>query len=120
MTSFKNMPITELINHRYSRLMAPFMFYSDILGVDVIVPPGFIFDWESIPIIRGTSKISGLVHDYLCRIDSIPVIDKRTAADVYREFLLFRGTPKWKVWLKYWVVRYAQGYFHIRLVLEDG
>ena len=115
MTKIYKNPVTILINFTYSELTEDFSFDSDIIG-DCIVPAGFTFDWESIPIIRGTSKIAGLVHDYLSRIDSIPVVDKKTAADVYLEIMEHRGTSWWRRYLKYWVVRIVPGYFHKKKV----
>jgi len=75
-------------------------------------------DWESVPFIKGTSKVSGLIHDYLCRIDSEPVVTKRIAADVYKEFLIFRGAAWWRWRAKYWAVRGAFGYFHKFKVMD--
>ena len=112
MTAIGEMPVSQVIDHRRSRLTCPFWFQSDVLNRECIIPVGFEMDWESVPLIRGTSKVSGLVHDYLCRIDSDPVTDKKTAADVYREFLVFRGASWWRWRIKYWAVRAVPGYFH--------
>jgi len=71
---------------RYVLLIEPFKFYSDILKCWCVIPKGFIYDEESVPIIKGTNPEAGLIHDYLCRYDSIPIVDKETAALVYREF----------------------------------
>ena len=111
MTKIYKNPVTITINSTYSELAENFWFYSDIIGT-CTAPAGFTFDWESVPIIRGTSKISGLVHDYLCRINSVPVVSKKIAADVYLEFMKHRGNSWWRRYTKYWVVRFAPGYFH--------
>lgn len=71
------------------RTIAPFPFYSVILGRWSEIPTGFVYDEESIPILRGTNPEAGAIHDYLCRYDSDPVVDKITAAKVYREFIAF-------------------------------
>lgn len=71
---------------RYVLLLEPFKFYSDILKQWCIVPKGFIYDEESVPFIKGTNPEAGLIHDYLCRYDSIPIVTKKIAALVYREF----------------------------------
>ena len=115
MTEIYKNPVTILINSKYSELKEEFKFYSDIIG-DCTVPAGFTFDWESVPIIRGTSKIGGLCHDALSRKDSIPVVDKKTAADVYLEIMKYRGNSWWRRYIKYWVVRIAPGYFHKKKV----
>lgn len=119
MTMICDMPVTQVVNHKISRLVEPFHFYSDVLGMHCTAPKGFEMDWESVPLIRGTSKVSGLVHDYLCRIDSVPVVDKKTAAKVYKEFLIFRKSSWWRYQLKYWTVRMAWGYFHKLKVLDS-
>jgi hypothetical protein len=117
MTAIGEMPITRVIDHKRSVLVEPFFFHSDVLKADCIIPPGFEMDWESVPLIKGTSKIAGLIHDYLCRKDSNPVVTKKIAADVYREFLIFRGASWWRWRAKYWTVRIAPGYFHKLKVL---
>jgi hypothetical protein len=116
-TLIGEMPVSRVIDYKRSKLTEPFYFQSMVLKelklkYKIWIPTGFEMDWESVPFIRGTSKVSGLIHDYLCRVDSNPVVSKKVAAEVYKEFLIFRGTPWWKVQLKYWVVRFVPGYFH--------
>lgn len=108
----KDYPVTKVIDYKYSILVEPFIFYSDVLEKKVIVPPNFITDWESVPIVRGTSKTPGLIHDYLSRIDSNPVVSKKTAADVYLEAMIYRNTSFLRRRSKYYTVRVAWGYFH--------
>lgn len=110
---------------RFVRLVKPFIFESDVLrkaGLQsrVMVPPGFVYDFESIPVFRGTSKRGGTAHDYLCRMDSVPLVDKTTAAKVYLEIMTFRDgfLPEAGIshflarWGKYAVVRIWPNYFH--------
>lgn len=118
MTLIYYMPESKALDHKYSQLTKRFIFFSDIVGMCVI-PTKFICDWESIPFFKGTSKVSGLIHDYLCRKNSIPVVSKKVAADVYLEFMKYRGTSRWRRYLKYWGVRLAWGYFHRFKVLDD-
>jgi hypothetical protein len=118
MTAIGEYPITQIIDFKRSRFTKSFYFQSDILKRDCIIPIGFEMDWESVPIIKGTSKIAGAIHDYLCRIDSDPVVTKKIAADVYKEFLVFRGASWWRWRAKYWAVRIAIGYFHKMRVLD--
>ena len=117
MTQINGMPITQVLDYKNSKFIESFEFYSDILNQWCEIPAGFEMDWESVPIIRGTSKIAGCIHDYLCRSDSKPIVTKKIAAKVYLEFLIFRKTPKIKAYLKFWVVCFALGYFHKRTVL---
>ena len=119
MTAIGEMPTSQVIDYKRSRLTVPFYFESDILKCSCLIPVNFIMDWESVPLIRGTSKVSGLIHDYLCRTDSNPIVTKKIAADVYKEFLIFRGASWWRWGIKYWTVRGIPKYFHKLKVLED-
>ncbi len=96
MTAIGAMPESRVIDYKRSALTKPFYFESDILKklglrYKVFIPIDFEMDWESVPFIKGTSKIAGLIHDYLCRKDSNPVVTKKIAAMIYKEFLIFRG-----------------------------
>jgi len=126
--------LTENIDDtKYVRLIAPFRFVSDVLykeglADEVTVPAGFVMDFESVPVIRGTSKRAGTAHDYLCRLDSVPVVTKDIAARVYLEIMTYRDglledslmgkfDRWWRRWVKYAAVRVAPGYFHKHKVL---
>ena len=116
--------INEDITSTHSRLHARFAVHSDVLGCVLECPAGFVHDYESVPVVRGTSKRGGVIHDYLCRIDSAPVVTKKQAADVYFEVMECRdGMPDkettlgacslWlRRWIKYGVVRVWPGYYH--------
>ena len=120
--------INEDIDARFARLHAVFAVYSDVLDCVVEAPVGFVHDYESVPVIKGTSKRGGVIHDYLCRIDSEPVVTKKQAADVYLEVMKCRdGLPDrgtalgaFSLWLRRWVkygfVRVWPGYFHKHIV----
>lgn len=118
-TSIGAMPVMRMINRKSFVFVEPFFFYSDILGRMCEIPPGFETDLESVPIFRGTSPVSGIIHDYLCRTDSDPVVTKKIAADVYMEFLKLRGTGFLRRHLKVAAVRMAPGYFHKHKVLDS-
>lgn len=116
--------INEDIDSRFARLHQPFKIWSDVLNCEVEAPEGFVHDYESVPVIKGTSKRGGVIHDYLCRINSVPVVTKKQAADVYFEVMECRdGLPDrdtglsaanlWiRRWIKYGVVLVWPGYFH--------
>jgi len=106
-----------VIDHKHSRLTAPWGFHSKVLGCYVKIERGFVYDHESIPLFKGTSKRGGLVHDYLCRTDSDPIVKKKQAADVYLEIMAIQGNSAWRRYGKYWVVRIWRGYFHKHTVL---
>ena len=105
-------PQVEEIDFKYVRFIKPYRFKSTLLDCTVTIPVGFVCDRESVPLLRGTSIRGGYAHDYLCRIDSKPIVDKQTAADVYLEVMTFRGNSWWRRYAKYWAVRLAFGYFH--------
>lgn len=124
--------ITEIIlgSDRYVRLAADFGFYSEILGCEVWFPKGMVVDNESMPgPLRSDCPVAGGGHDGLCRKNSVPVVTKRQAADVYFELLDHiyslndkesNGIKKWTTnfkesWLKHikWaIVSCWPGYFH--------
>jgi hypothetical protein len=121
--------INEDITYKYSRIHAPFAVESDVLGCVITCPVGFVHDYESVPVVQGTSKRGGVIHDYLCRMDSVPVVTKKQAADVYLEVMKCRdGMPDretllgafslWvRRWIKYSVVLVAWKYFHKHKVM---
>ena len=120
----ERIPGTKLV-----RMISPFYFYSEVLGRAGCIPVGFIYDEESIPILKGSNPEAGAIHDYLCRIDSDPVVSQYVAAKVYREFIRYYNQiePEPKNWfmkqlddiydfikmrIKPDAVIIAQGYFH--------
>jgi hypothetical protein len=150
---------TELItrnldNERFVQLVTPFRGFSDVianLGAPAImidghlcnfdIPVGFVQDFESVPIVRGSNKRGGTVHDYFCRTNSIPVVTKPQAAAAYREIMAYtyqiddkRGEGfvngikddyyDFRDWIKRWskwaVVYVAPGYFHKHLVMATA
>ena len=111
-------PKVEEIDYKYVRFLKRFNVYVPSLKQTISIPKGFVCDRESVPIIKGTSIRGGYVHDYLCRIDSVPVVTKKEAADAYLSIMAIRKSPWWRRYVKYWVVRVAWGYFHKHKVLS--
>ena len=120
----------ELLGSKYAELMHDFVFTSAVLKRTIRVPKGFICDYESVPVFKATSKRAGVIHDYLCRIDSAPVVSKQIAAAVYaeaqqlRDHLVCKSKFKlcWRAilcWSKTSVVRVWPGYYHKFKVLDD-
>lgn len=112
------MPIRKLTGRRLFTLTEPFIFWSEILNKWIIIPIGFICDFESMLFFHGLGRTSGIIHDYFCRVDSVPEISKKLAVDIYREALIYFKHSLWRVRIKYWTVRIAPGYFHKKWVLE--
>lgn len=126
LTPLKNEDIDD---STFSRLLEPFRFQSDVLGCIVEAPTGFVHDYESVPLIKATSKRGGVIHDYLCRSDSVPVVTKKQAADVYFEVMECKAAEEcktvfqkfnmwWRRWVKWAVVLIAPvDYFHKHRVM---
>jgi hypothetical protein len=125
MTSIKGSIKIERIpgDCQFVRLLDDFTFYSDVLNRSCTIPKGFIYDEESVPLIKGTNPEAGAIHDYLCRTDSDPVVSKSIAADVYQEFqdhfdqkesgnIFNRIWDKIRRFVKTSVVKLAPGYWH--------
>ena len=108
------MPVGRLRAQKLFELTEDFVFWSTLIRKNTTIPKGFICDFESVPFLRGTCRTAGLIHDYLCRIDSVPVVTKKEAALIYKEALQYYKQPWWKVYVKYLTVRIAKGYFHKR------
>ena len=113
----------DLIGGRFIKIHEPFIYFSELLNCEIEVPIDFICDLESVPLVKGTSNRGGVLHDYLCRKDSIPVVDKQVAADVYKEVQICRDEQlnegffmrmdrAFRRSFKTFVVRVAPGYFH--------
>jgi hypothetical protein len=109
--------------HQYYRLLEDFHFSSDILGRWCTIPKGFIFDLESVPLLKGTNPEAGAIHDYVCRVDSDPVCTKAQAAKIYLEFQdYYDARESGNVFNRAWdwlrrgfksgVVLVAPGYWH--------
>lgn len=125
--------VNEDIDYKYSRIQEPFIIELETLaqlGFEnrVEIPKGFVHDYESVPFFKGTSKTGGVVHDYLCRSDSKPLVTKKIAADCYFEVMESSDRVKaannfqlitfwFRRWVKYSVVLVFPGYFHKHKVM---
>lgn len=129
MSKFLSPLRVEIIDSTYAKLISAFFYRSTLLGVTLKIPAGFIMDFESVPVVKGTSKRGGVVHDYLVRIDSHPRVNKRQAADVYLEAMacrdemctdqswMARANRATRRRVKYLAIRAACGYMHKYYVL---
>jgi hypothetical protein len=89
----------ELINDdTIWRLKQPLMYYSDLLECTLVVPAGFETDFASVPRVPVAYYLFGarahresVIHDYLFRKDSKPVVDFMTANTVFLEAMTLRG-----------------------------
>ena len=139
-------PSVDELDYKHVGFNRMFAIHSNIIGGYIIFPIGFIDDHESVPGFQGTSLIAGHTHDMLCRKDAhfyiimddpdkpVPEITKKLAAEVYFEIMERRYKQKLMnkkgfkkqikkvgTWIrrygKYWVVRWAWGYFQVHYVM---
>lgn len=76
---------------------SPLVYESDILG-KIEVPEGFLTDFASVPRIPIAYMLFGdrahcesVLHDYLYRIDSVPIATYSQANNVFYEAMTVRG-----------------------------
>lgn len=113
-TGTNGLPQLEpIFGTRIKHLTQDFTAYSDYLKTNITIPKGFYYDEESTPW-RGENPLAGLIHDYLSRYDSCPVVTQWQAAMVYKEFQTYEDSlieRKWytKKWDSLW--RYIKAGF---------
>lgn len=85
-------------------LDAPLVYESELLGKTVTVPKDFYTDLASVPRVPiaymfygGRSHREAVIHDYLYRVDSDPVVTCMIANRVFLEAMIARGKSKLKV-----------------------
>ena len=107
-------------------LDAPLRYESDIVGI-VEVPTGFQTDFASVPRVPIAYMMFGdrahreaVLHDYLYRIDSIPVVERSQADDVFLEAMKERGKGFFVRYAMYWGVR-SGGWtaYHKKMVKDN-
>jgi hypothetical protein len=94
---------SRLVNERkdHHRLLAPFAFYSDLIGETIVVPMGFVTDFASVPRIIGAwllyggkGKRAAVIHDWLY---STQKLSRAVADAVFEEALKASGYAAWEV-----------------------
>lgn len=102
------------------------VYNSDLLGCTVVVPKGFITDLASVPrmpiVYRfwgGRCHREAVIHDYLYRKDSIPVVSFMQANRVFLEGAEARGKSLFIRYPMFWgVVLGGRFSYHRRLVKD--
>lgn len=92
-------------------LLAELRYYSAILGAEIKVPAGFVFDGESMPTagpVTGPHCIpAGAVHDWLY---ASHLVDKDVADRIYQEALIAYGIDPFYADMRWRAVRdYGSG-----------
>jgi len=87
------------------------IYQSDILG-KIVVWAGFETDFASVPrvpifyvLFGDRAHREAVIHDYLYRIDSMPVAQRGEADDVFLEAMKERGKGFFVRYAMYWGVR---------------
>jgi len=101
--------LTELDTHmkgdKVHVLDSPLVYVSELLDTIIEVPAGFETDLASVPRIPIIYELWGnrahreaVIHDYLYRYDSIPLVARPIADAVFREAMKARGVSWWIRW----------------------
>jgi hypothetical protein len=95
------------------RLTSTLSYYSEVLGALVMVPPGFVTDFASVPRIPvvyelcgDTSSEASVVHDWAY---TQHFCTRAQADAVLKEASLATGVPRWRAWLMWAGVRVFGG-----------
>lgn len=96
---------TEDLDDTYARLTKVLVYKSDLLDFIIRIPVGFITDFSSVPRVPiaywfwgGRSHKEAVLHDFLYRIDSIPVVSFSIANKVFKEAMESRGKSFFVRW----------------------
>lgn len=83
------------------RIVEPFVYQSDLLGKTIVVEPGFLTDYASVPrvpvaylLFGDTSHRAAVLHDWLFHHHD--VCDEQTANLVLLEASKVEGIPAWR------------------------
>lgn len=127
MAKFLNDPNFDLIGDKKYRLTSSLLYESDLLKCTLIVPAGFETDFSSVPrfiplvydCLAERMQRESICHDYLYRKDSIPVVSRSAANDVFLEAMESTDRP--------WITRHVFFYgvciggrffYHINKVMD--
>lgn len=90
-------------------LRNPFAYHSEVLGMIVTVPPGFVTDFASVPrlpviymLTGNTAHRPAVIHDFLYTTSAC---ERKQADEVFLEAMEVVGIPAWKRYPMYWGVR---------------
>jgi hypothetical protein len=108
------------------QLLAPVVYFSDLLDADIYVPSGFVTDFSSVPrwipvayaVTGNTGHGAAVVHDYLYQTHRLPAhappriidVSRFLADEVFYEAGLAWGEPAWRMRLMYAGLRVGGGW----------
>ena len=94
------------------RLVQELVYYSEILGRDIVVPVGFDTDFASIPKllrwlidVNGKHRKAAVVHDFLCVYGKSLDIPQRTTDAIFNEAMGVVEVRPTQRYPMYWGVR---------------
>jgi hypothetical protein len=81
-------------------LLQPFVYQSDVAGITITVPAGYITDLASVPrfplaywLTGGKAKLASVPHDFLCETK---LVSREMADKVFLEAAELAGVPGWR------------------------
>lgn len=101
----------EEIDEDNWRLLYPLIFYSAVLGREIVAPEGFVTDFASVPrapfiywFAGDTARKAAVIHDWLYRTDS-ETVTRAEADAVFAEAIEALGYWKIREWFMWAGVR---------------
>lgn len=95
------------------QLTAPLVYESEVAGITITAPEGFITDLASVPriplayeLLSGIGRSAAVIHDAAY---TYHFTTRKTADDILYEALLLLGVPKWKAMAMWLGVRVGGG-----------
>lgn len=105
----QGIPLKNRGGEQLYQLNTPLIYQSDVAGITITVPAGFVTDLASIPrlpfiylLLAKVADLPGVVHDWAYSTGKLP---REMADRVLREACLLIGVPAWKATAIYWGVR---------------
>lgn len=108
MSEFFSELVTKDLTDKVFELTIPLTYKSDLLNCTFSVPAGFQSDRASVPRVPIIWMLFGdrahreaVLHDYLYRVDSDPIVTRKQADDVFFESMQVREKStivKWCMW----------------------
>lgn len=115
LTSSDGVSLKSLAGKQQYRLSKPFVYYSDLLKCEIVIPIGFTTDLDSIPrlpliylLLNDNASRPGVLHDYLYFTG---LVSREIADLILKEACYVIGLPQWQTELIYIGVR-AGGFNH--------
>jgi hypothetical protein len=100
----------EMIDDAHWRLVDEFRYDSKVAGARLLILPGYVTDFASVPrvpvvywLTGNTAHAAAVVHDYLY---TTGLFSKAISDQVFLEVMTLTGVPRWRAWAMYLGVKY--------------